>query len=247
MTTHPDSGKQESRRPLQKMFASVPPSYDIVNRALTLRLDQAWRSKAAAMCMENRPSRVLDLCCGTGDLAMHLRKRAGTAAKVYALDFSEPMLQLASGKAISRRYDDVEFIHGDAAEMPFDDGYFDSIGIAFAFRNLTFNNPDTSRFLSEILRVLKPGGLFVAVETSQPKNRLLRKLFHIYLKYVTAPFGGLVSGHRGAYKYLSHSAINYYMAPELTELLMTAGFKNVSFIPLLGGIAGILKSEKQIS
>ncbi len=244
MTNPPASGKEEGMRPLQKMFTSVPPSYDILNRVLTLRLDQAWRRKAATLCFENRPSRVLDLCCGTGDLAIQLRKRAGTAAKVYALDFSGPMLHLATGKAARRRYDDIEFIHGDAAEMPFSDGFFDSIGIAFAFRNLTFNNPDTDRFLREILRVLKPGGLFVAVETSQPGNRLLRKLFHIYLKYVTAPFGGLVSGHRGAYKYLSHSAINYYTAPELKELLLTAGFKNVSFLPLLGGIAGILKSEK---
>ncbi len=244
MTIPPVSGKEESGRPLQKMFASVPPSYDMLNRILTLRLDQAWRSKAASLCFENRPSRVLDLCCGTGDLAIQLRKRAGTAAKVYALDFSEPMLHLATGKAARRRYDDIEFIHGDAAAMPFSDGFFDSIGIAFAFRNLTFNNPDSGRFLREILRVLKPGGLFVAVETSQPRSRLLRKLFHLYLRHVTAPFGGFVSGHRGAYKYLSHSAINYYTASELKKLLLNAGFKNLSFIPLLGGVAGILKSEK---
>jgi demethylmenaquinone methyltransferase / 2-methoxy-6-polyprenyl-1,4-benzoquinol methylase len=231
------------RRPLQKMFNDVPPAYDLLNRTLTFRFDQVWRRQAASECLENNPSMVLDLCCGTGDLAIQLARAASPAVSIKALDYSEPMLWLARDKA-ERRKLPVEFIHGDAAAMPFGDATLDSVGIAFAFRNLTFHNPDRDKFLSEILRIIKPGGRFVIVETSQPKNQLLRKLFHFYLDYITAPVGGILSGHYGAYHYLAHSARNYYNREELTDLLITAGFSRVVSKPLMGGIAGIFTAVK---
>jgi demethylmenaquinone methyltransferase / 2-methoxy-6-polyprenyl-1,4-benzoquinol methylase len=227
------------KRPLQKMFMEVPPRYDFLNRLLTLGFDEVWRKKAAAACLENDPVNVMDLCCGTGDLVIHLGKRALSGTVIRALDYSVPMLNLAREKAGRRKLNNIEFIHGDAAAIPFPGNYFDSIGIAFAFRNLTFHNPDTGKFLEEILRVLKPGGRFVIVETSQPPGRLLRRLFHFYLKWVTAPLGGFLSGHRGAYKYLSWSARNYYNREELTRLLHGAGFSEVTSRPLMGGLAGI--------
>jgi demethylmenaquinone methyltransferase / 2-methoxy-6-polyprenyl-1,4-benzoquinol methylase len=232
-----------SKRPLQKMFTDVPPAYDLLNRTLTFRFDQSWRKKAASACLENNPSVVLDLCCGTGDLALQLARSASPGVYIKALDYSEPMLWLAKQKA-GRRKIPVEFILGDAAAMPFDNNTFDSVGIAFAFRNLTFHNPDRDKFLGEILRVIKPGGRFVIVETSQPKNPLLRKLFHFYLEYITAPVGGILSGHYGAYGYLAHSAKNYYNREGLTGLLISAGFSSVVSKPLMGGIAGIFTAVK---
>ena len=226
------------------MFAAVPPSYDFLNRFLTLRFDQAWRKRAATICLENKPEKVLDLCCGTGDLVCLLGRMAPEGTSLSALDYSLPMLEIAGKKAAGKGLPGIKFIHGDAAEMPFPAGYFDSVGIAFAFRNLTFHNPDRDRFLSEVFRVLKPGGRFVIVETSQPRNPLIRKLFHFYLRWVTAPFGGMISGHYGAYKYLAHSARHYYNRGELEELLSGAGFSNVSSQPLMGGIAGIFTAEK---
>lgn len=236
--------KIPDKRPLQKMFTSVPPSYDLLNRILTLRLDQVWRKKAALKCFENKPSKLLDLCCGTGDLAVFFAKMADEKTSITALDYSSPMLELAQKKAAGKGITPVEFIHGDAAAMPFADNYFDSIGIAFAFRNLTFHNPDSDRFLAEILRVLKPGGRFVIVETSQPKNIILRKLFHFYLRWITAPAGGVLSGHYGAYKYLAHSARLYHNRGELDQLLKDAGFGKVSSEMLAGGIAAIFVAEK---
>jgi demethylmenaquinone methyltransferase / 2-methoxy-6-polyprenyl-1,4-benzoquinol methylase len=230
---------QEEKRPLHKMFKSVPPSYDLVNRVLTFRFDEIWRRKAAAVCLENNPVNVMDLCCGTGDLLVHIGKAALPGTILTALDYSVPMLDLAKKKAARNNLNDIEFIHGDAASLPFPDNHFDSIGIAFAFRNLTFHNPDSRKFLSEILRVLKPGGRFVIVETSQPKNAFLRRLFHWYLRWVTAPVGGILSGHHGAYKYLAHSARHYYNSDQLEELLRTSGFFNVNSRQLMGGIAGI--------
>jgi demethylmenaquinone methyltransferase / 2-methoxy-6-polyprenyl-1,4-benzoquinol methylase len=226
------------------MFMAVPPSYDLLNRMLTLRLDQVWRKKAAIECLGNNPSATLDLCCGTGDLVLHLARLASSGIRLAAMDFSEPMLDLARNKAEAREITGIDFVHGDVASMPFPDGHFDSIGIAFAFRNLTFRNPDRDRFLTEILRVLKPGGRFVIVETSQPKNAVLRRMFHFYLRWITAPAGGIISGHYGAYRYLAHSAKYFHDSVELRELLQGAGFSGVKSQLLMGGIAGIFTAYK---
>lgn len=236
--------KKDSTRPLHKMFTQVPPSYDFLNRLLTFRLDELWRKQVVKACLANNPERVLDLCTGTGDLALRLKKNAGTNTKITALDYSEPMLSEAKKKADKRNISGIEFIHGDAANMPFSDNHFDSIGIAFAFRNLTYHNPDKDRFLAEILRVLKTGGRFVIIETSQPYNSVLRFLFHFYLRFITVPVGGLISGHYGAYKYLAHSARNYYNSKELTEVLISAGFRTVLSEPKMGGISCLYLAEK---
>jgi demethylmenaquinone methyltransferase/2-methoxy-6-polyprenyl-1,4-benzoquinol methylase len=222
------------------MFSSVTRRYDLLNRVLTLGLDERWRRLAAEECLEGHPARVLDLCCGTGDLALHLARRTSEDTRVVALDFSRPMLELARRKAAARSFEDrIEFIEADAAEMPFPDGHFDAIGIAFAFRNLTYHNPAMARYLAEISRVVREGGRFVIVETSQPRSSVLRSGFHAYLRVVAGPLGGLVSRHRGAYRYLSRSARMYYRPEEVTALLAGAGFRRVDFRPLMGGVAGI--------
>ena len=234
----------QAARPLHKMFMAVPPSYDFLNRLLTLRMDEHWRRRAARLILEGNPLKVLDLCTGTGDLALHICKRSGPHTEVFALDYSAAMLDIARKKASKKRFKDVQFLQGDAAAMPFKDDDLDAIGIAFAFRNLTFKNPDRDRFLAEILRVLKPGGRFVAVETSQPTNAVMRFLFRTYMRVITKPIGGLLSGHRGAYHYLAHSAIHYYQAPELKQILLAAGFSEVNYQHLLGGVAALWVCRK---
>lgn len=233
-----------SAKPLRDMFDRVPPSYDFLNRLLTFCLDERWRKKAASACLENAPRRTLDLCTGTGDLAVRLRAMSGREISVAAVDFSRPMLEAARKKAVRKKAGGIDFIRADAAAMPFRDNHFDSIGIAFAFRNLTFHNPGMNAFLAEILRVLKPDGRFVIVETSQPESVVVRFFFHCYLKYISAPLGGILSGQHGAYKYLAHSAIHYHDQEKLSELLIAAGFRSVRCRPNLMRVSTVYIAEK---
>ena len=230
---------KHSARPLKKMFMAVPTSYDVLNRLLTFGFDEVWRKRAAKKILAGDPGRVLDLCTGTGDLALRLQRGTLTGTEVTALDYSPPMLDEARRKAKKSGLSGIQFVEGDVADLPFNTAYFDAIGIAFAFRNLTYKNPDTAKFLSEIIRVLKPGGRFVVLETTRPVNCIMRWLMHAYLKYVTVPIGGWISGHRGAYHYLAHSAINYYAPEEVTALLLDAGFKRADYTLFLTGVAGL--------
>ena len=226
------------------MFSLVSPSYDIINRISTFGFDQIWRKRAAKECLKNEPEQILDLCCGTGDLSVELSKKASAGAKIIALDFSENMLNIAREKVLKRGFANVDFFHADVADMPFTDNYFDAIGISFAFRNLTYHNPDSNKFLQEILRVLKTGGRFVIIETSQPENILFRKLFHIYLKLIVPALGGLISGRYKAYRYLGQSAIHYYNSEEVRRILLSAGFSSVTSKGYLSGISRIYISLK---
>lgn len=227
-------------RPLKKMFDAVPRRYDALNRLLTVRFDERWRARAAVRCLAGKPVRVLDLCCGTGDLALQLTRLASPHTAITGLDYSAGMLELARAKA-ERSADGraVEFVEGDAAALPFGDQRFDAVGTAFAFRNVTWRNPLKEQVLAEVRRVLRPGGAFVIVETSQPPNRLLRALFHTYLRLFAAPVGTWISGHRSAYRYLSESARGFHSADEVVEMLAVAGFNEISYTRLLGGVAAI--------
>jgi demethylmenaquinone methyltransferase/2-methoxy-6-polyprenyl-1,4-benzoquinol methylase len=150
------------------------------------------------------------------------------------------MLEIAVRKAATvTEGKNVSFLPGDVTSLPFPDGYFDCAGISFAFRNLTYRNPYAREHLEEVVRVLKKGGKYVIVESSQPKSRLVRKLFHLYLRTFVFRAGHLLSGNRGAYHYLAESASRFYTPEEVKAMLLEAGFSRVSYRPLFFGAAGI--------
>ncbi len=226
---------------LRKMFQDVSDEYDLLNRLLTFGLDRRWRARATTSCLEDSPGAILDLCCGTGDLLFTILRRAHGGSKVLGLDFTEAMIGRASMAAGRSK----PLVLADAGHLPFRGESFDCVAIAFSFRNLLYKNPAIDRYLAEVLRVLRPGGHFVIVETSQPESDVLRKVYHTYLRTIVPFVGGAASGSKGAYTYLSKSATNFPAPEEVATVLRGAGFSEVGFEPLLLGMVGIHKATKQ--
>ncbi|MCP4604592.1 MAG: ubiquinone/menaquinone biosynthesis methyltransferase [Proteobacteria bacterium] len=226
--------------PLKRMFSKVPDRYDLVNRVITVGLDRKWRRLAVAKCLEHGPRSILDLCTGTGDLAADLARQADDGSKILAVDFNRSMLEVAELKTREAGVEDrVSFELADVAHLPFEDASFDTVGIAFGFRNLTFNNAHRDKHLREISRIIKPSGRFVIVESSQPRSKLVGLGFHSYLKNFVAPIGGIISKERGPYRYLAHSAANFYNDKEVADLLLGVSFSSVKTVPLLFGAVAI--------
>lgn len=237
--------QSQQTKPLHSMFTAVPPRYDLINHVITLGMDNRWRKQAAETCLENKPKRILDLGCGTGDLAITIALLAGNGVEVTGLDYSQPMLELAEMKAVREGVTNiVGFVHGEATDIPFSAEYFDCVGISFAFRNLTYKNPLKMPHLAEVLRVLRQNGRYVIVESSQPEDRIIKAFFRLYLRSFVAPLGSLLSNNKGAYRYLAESSSRFYFPAEIKDMLLTAGFRNVSYHPLFFGAAGIHVAAK---
>ncbi|MFH1381730.1 MAG: ubiquinone/menaquinone biosynthesis methyltransferase [Chloroflexota bacterium] len=231
-------------KPLYGMFTDIPRRYDLVNRIITLGLDKRWREQAARECIASQPQQILDLCCGTGDLAINIARLAKFYVGITGLDYSQPMLDIAAKKAEQLAKVKITFTRSDAATLPFDDEYFDTVGISFAFRNLTYKNPLSQYHLAEIWRVLKPGGRCVIIETSQPEQKIVRMFLHLYLRSFVFWVGYWLSGNRAAFRYLSESAARFYTPGEVKELLLMAGFSEVVPHPLFLGAVSLYVAVK---
>ena len=245
MATNTTDENNKSEFLHDEVYESIPPNYDLINHLFTGGMDILWRKKAAKEAVASHPKAILDICCGTGDLSISVAKIAGKDAQVTGLDFSRPMLDVAVRKA-GKAGLDITFMTGDIADIPFPADSFDSICIGFGFRNLTYKNEVSAQYISEILRVMKAGGRFVIVESSQPApNAKIIKFFHrLFVRYIVSFLGRIISGNSAAYQYLAESAENYYGAEELRDLLLQSGFSKVTFKRLFFGAAAIHVAEK---
>ncbi len=240
-----ESPENAKSAPLHGMFDAIPRRYDLINKIVTWGLDRRWRRQAARECVATAPRRVLDLCCGTGDLAIAMVSATKSYTSITGLDYSATMLEIARRKASALfGAGRITFQQAEAASLPFVDEYFDTVGISFAFRNLTYKNPVARFHIAEIFRVLTPGGRCVIVESSQPASKTMRWLFHVYLRWFVRPIGSWLSGNPGAYRYLSESAARYYTPDEVRDLLKAGGFREVTYRPLAFGVAGIHVATK---
>lgn len=226
---------------VQRLFPEVARNYELVNHAMTLGLDILWRRKTAQAAANEGGGMWLDVCTGTGEMAVCLGRLAKRETVVMATDFSPPMIRKAAEKWEAR---EIAFILADAKSLPFADNTFDLVTTSFATRNLNVNRQGLIESFSEFHRILKPGGRFVSLETSQPPSRPVRKLFHLYVRLTVRPLGYAISGSRAAYTYLSHTMQHFYTADELADVMREAGFAQVSFRRLTLGAAAIHKATK---
>lgn len=238
--------------PLQSFYSDIYKSYDRVNRIFTFGRDKSWRRRAAGELLKTAPDRVLDLCTGTGDFALELARqssRNSSTIELTGFDFSEDMLKEAERKQAkllaNKQQTKVRFVEGDAGQMPFEDKQFESMGITFGLRNLVYENSNALKHLSEMKRVLGPGGQLVVLESSKPKSRLWRVFNDFYLRFFLPYLGGLISGNLKAYQYLASSSKNYYTMEEMGIILEKAGFAMIRKRSLFLGSVMLLVLEKR--
>jgi len=216
---------------VREMFASIAPRYDATNRLLTGGVDERWRKRAVRELAPPPGGRILDLCCGTGDLSFHLLRTDPTLA-VTGVDFCEPMLDGARRRAPREAAGrSLEFRTADVMALPFADGSFEGAIMGFSMRNVV----DIVATLREARRVLVPGSRFVNLDVSKAPNALFKRAFDVYFYRVVPLIGGLVGGSKSAYRYLPNSLTNYPNADELAAHFATAGFTGVRYVRLGGG------------
>lgn len=223
---------------VQRMFAQIAPRYDFLNHFLSASIDKRWRRIAVEKVRERMPAVAsplcVDLCSGTGDLAVELHRRLG--AQVMASDFCHPMLVLSNSKIRAGGFASaIRTIEADAMVLPFADATFDASTNAFGLRNLS--NPRQG--LAEVRRILKPGGVAVVLEFSKPVIPVFRELFNFYFRNILPRLGSLLSGQGFAYQYLPDSVRRFPSQDELAELMRAVGFVDVGYRNLSGGIAAI--------
>lgn len=226
-------------RAVREMFTSIAPRYDLLNHLLSVNVDKLWwrRTARAFTSILTRPdARVLDLCCGTGDMAFALRRKSNDS-RIIGADFAHAMLTRARNK--SNLQGRVTWIEADALQLPFPEESFDLVTSAFGFRNLA----DYDAGLREIRRVLKPGGECGILEFSDPPG-MRGKLYHLYFKSVLPRIGKLISRNSGAYSYLPASVTRFPQPPEMLDRMKEAGFSSISWTPYTFGIAGLYRGAK---
>jgi demethylmenaquinone methyltransferase / 2-methoxy-6-polyprenyl-1,4-benzoquinol methylase len=234
------SDEQQAARWVRGMFGSIAPRYDLLNHLLSLNIDRYWRArtvKRVSSVLDRPGARVLDLCCGTGDLMLALQARS--RAVVYGSDFCHPMLVAAHHKVEQRRVRSPLF-EADALRLPVADASIDLITIAFGFRNLS----NYQQGLRELMRVLSPGGLAAILEFSTPPNPVLARLYDFYSRAILPTIGGWISGSKEAYSYLPESVRKFPGAEGLAEQMRDAGFTNVRFQRMTAGIVALHLGER---
>lgn len=236
--TQPEGAKneQEASQRVRDMFTRIAPRYDLLNHLLSAQMDRYWRARVARevkTVLERPDALVLDVCCGTGDLAFALGRHA--KARIVGADFSHSMLVRARAKTLATTgAAPLTFLEADALRMPFADGAFDLITTAFGFRNLA-NYEDGLR---EIFRLLKPGGTLAILEFAEPAPGVLGDLYRFYCQKILPKIGGLISGDADAYAYLPKSVARFFRPEELAGLMKQVGYSSVRYhLMTLGSVA----------
>jgi len=239
ITPYKDSSLSKKEQ-VATMFDNISGNYDNLNRVISFGIDVKWRKKVLQLVAETNPETILDIATGTGDLAILMAQTK--AKKIIGLDISAGMLEIGAKKIQQRNLSQtIEMVLGDSESMPFEDNYFDAITVAFGVRN--FEHLETG--LAEILRVLKPGGIFVILETSVPDKTPYKQGYNFYSKNILPLIGKLFSKDNVAYGYLSESAAAFPYGEVLNNILRETGFIMVKAMPQTFGVATIYSASKK--
>jgi demethylmenaquinone methyltransferase/2-methoxy-6-polyprenyl-1,4-benzoquinol methylase len=241
------SGERQAAAQVREMFSEIAPRYDFLNHFLSVQMDRVWRRRAVRRfrkTLDSPCARVLDLCCGTGDLAFALSARA--RASVFGADFSHPMLVRALEKsrrivAANSRNAPRGFLEADALAMPFAASNFDLITVAFGFRNLA----NYSGGLRELFRLLRPGGEIGILEFAEPTGAIFKGLYNFYFRRILPRLGGSISGNRAAYGYLPDSVGKFPTPTELRRLIAAAGFTDAQSELWTGGTVALHRATRR--
>ena len=226
---------QSKEQRVHGVFEKISDNYDTMNSVISFQLHKRWRADTMKRMNVQHGKKALDVCCGTGDWTIALAEKVGPNGKVVGLDFSKNMLKVGEEKVKDINLEQVQLIHGNAMELPFEDNSFDYVTIGFGLRNV----PDYLQVLKEMNRVLKPGGIGVCLETSQPTMFGYRQLFFFYFRYIMPLFGKLFAKSYNEYAWLHESARDFPGMKELAKMFEEAGFKKVSYKPYSGGAAAM--------
>ncbi|KIQ17945.1 MULTISPECIES: bifunctional demethylmenaquinone methyltransferase/2-methoxy-6-polyprenyl-1,4-benzoquinol methylase UbiE [Flavobacterium] len=239
VTPYKDStlGKKEQ---VAQMFDTISGNYDNLNRVISFGIDIKWRKKVLKIVSDKKPKIILDIATGTGDLAILMTQT--NAEKIIGLDISAGMLEVGKKKVEEKKLSNViDLVLGDSESIPFEDNYFDAITVGFGVRN--FENLEKG--FAEILRVLKPNGVFVILETSVPDKTPYKQGYKFYTKNILPVIGKLFSKDNSAYGYLSESAAVFPYGEALNNILRKIGFIDVVAMPQTFGVATIYSASKK--
>jgi demethylmenaquinone methyltransferase/2-methoxy-6-polyprenyl-1,4-benzoquinol methylase len=231
--------KSNSR--VRDMFGQIAPRYDLLNHMLSLNIDKTWRRKTVDRLRIRNTSPVLDVCTGTGDLAMAIRAKFGTSVPVFGSDFCHQMLALGVRKSQRNPRADVHYVEADSQSLPFEDNIFQCVTVAFGLRNVA----DTDRGLAEMLRVCEPGGQVAVLEFSQPTTVGLKQTYNFYFKHILPRVGQLMARNdRSAYEYLPASVSQFPSGQKLVDRMQANGIRNVTTTPMTFGVVTLYEGTK---
>lgn len=235
--------KQDKEQFVHQVFESIAPKYDVMNSVLSFRRHKAWRKFTMEKMKVKSEQSAIDVCCGTGDWTLSLAQEVGSSGQVIGLDFSQNMLDVGEVKRDRAGLDQISLVHGNAMNLPYEENRFDYATIGFSLRNV----PDIKQVLTEMKRVIKPGGMVVSLELSKPVWPPFRALYFFYFNQVLPLIGKLFANRYKQYSWLPESLKNFPDSKQLASLFEEVGLERVETYLLTGGIAALHIGYKKVT